>query len=195
MPQLEEIEYYFRGLWLLLRGRLEGFGWLDFSDRGFWRSWWAIAYCMPPMALSWAGMRAAYLASMPPGATAGPSFIAKLMIVDASGWLVPYLALAVVMTVTGYDFQVRPVITALNWLSVPLQWLSVVVSLMQIFAPRNFDLWQSVGLPLLLVSITAHFLVIRQMVDRKALPAAAVLMTLVVTTLWTTAVVGNALGL
>lgn len=195
MPQLEELEYYFRGLWLLLRGRLEGFGWLDFSDRGFWRSWWAIAYCLPPLALNWAGTRIMYLASMPPGAAAGPSFVAKLVIVDASVWFVSYLALAVVMTLTGYESHVRPLITALNWLSVPVQWLSVVVSLAQIFAPLNFDLWQSVWLPLLLLSITAHFLVIRQMVDRKALPASAFLLTLVVASLWTTLVVGGALGI
>jgi hypothetical protein len=195
MPQLEELQYYFRGLWLLLLGRLEGFGWLDFSDRGFWRSWWAIAYCLPPLALSWAGARIMYLASMPQGATAGPTYIAKLMVVDASGWFVSYLALAVVMTLTGYELQIRPMITALNWLTVPIQWLAALVSLVQIFAPLDFDLLRSVLLPLLLVSAAAHFLVIRQMVDRKFLPASAFLLTLAVASFWSMLVVSDALGL
>jgi hypothetical protein len=195
MPRLNELEYYFRGLWMLVMGRLEGFGWLDFSDRGFWRSWWAIAYCLPPLALSWAGKRAIYLSSLPDGATAGPVFVAKLMAIDASGWVVSYLALAVVMTVTGYNFQVRPVITAVNWLTVPIQWLMVLPSLVEVFAPLNSDLLLSVTLTLLIVSAFAHFLVIRQLVDRKALPAAAFLLTLVVATLWSTSVIGDALGI
>jgi hypothetical protein len=149
---------------------------------------------LPPLALSWAGARIAYLASMPPGATAGPSFIAKLMVVDASGWFVSYLALAVAMTITGYDFQIRPMMTALNWLTVPIQWLSILVSLAQIFAPLNFDLLRSVLLPLLLLSAAAHFLVIRQMVDRKILPASAFLLTLAVASFWSMLVVSDALG-
>jgi hypothetical protein len=194
MPRLEEIEYYFRGLWLLALGKLEGFGWLDFSERGFWRSWWALVYCLPPMALSWAGLRMYYLSSMPRGAAAGPDFVARLVIVDLSTWVVSYLALAVAMVISGYASRIGPMIIAVNWLSVPLQWLGICASLILIFAPLNLDLYQSVGLPLLLVSSAAHFMVIRQITDRKALPAAAFLLTLIVANIWSTSVVGDALS-
>jgi hypothetical protein len=195
MPQLEELQYYFRGLWLLLMGRLEGFGWLDFSERGFWRSWWAFVFCLPPMALNWAGVRMLYLSSLPPGAGAGPDFILKLAISDVSAWLVSYLALAFVMMISGYAERIGPMIIAVNWLTVPMQWLSVLASLVLVFAPRNFDLYQSVVFPLLLVSATAHFMVIRQIAHRKALPATAFLLTLIVSTLWSTSVVNDALDI
>jgi hypothetical protein len=195
MPQLEELQYYFRGLWLLLLGRLEGFGWLDFSERGFWRSWWAFVFCLPPMALSWAGFRMLYLSSMPLGATAGPNFIVKLAISDVSVWLASYLALAFVMTISGYAERIGPMIIAINWLTVPLQWLSVLASLVLVFEPGDIDLYQSIVFPLLLVSAAAHFMVIRQIVHRKALPATAFLLTLFVAVLWSTWVVNDALGI
>ena len=195
MPRLEELGYYFHGLWLLLRGRLEGFGWLDFSERGFWRSWWAVVYCLPPMMLSWAGLRMYYLSSMPPGAAAGPDFVAKLLVVDVSTWAVSYLALAVVMTVSGYGSRIGPMIIAINWLSVPLQWLGICASLALVFAPFNLDLYQSIGLSVVLVSAAAHFMVMRQIADRKSLPATAFLLTLIVADLWSTSVVGDALSI
>ena len=193
MPRFDELEYYFRGLWLLLRGRLEGFGWLDFSPRGFRRSWWSVVYCLPPMVLNWAGVRTLYLASMPKGASAGPDFVIKLMVIDFSGWAISYLALAAVMVGTGYATRVAPMIIVVNWLTVPMQWLSVLSSLALVFAPLNIDLYQSVILPLLLVSAAAHFIVIRQIADRKSLPATAFLLTLVVANIWSTSVIGNLL--
>lgn len=195
MPWLDEIGYYLHGIRLLLEGRLEGLKWLDFSERGFWRSWWAPVFCLPPMLLNWAGVRIYYLSLMPVGASAGPSFIVKLAILDISNWLLGYLALAVAMTISGYAAFVRPMIVAVNWLSVPIQWLGIVVSLALIFAPHNTDLYFSILLVLLLVSAVAYFLVIRQIAERKSLPALAFLLTLVVANLWVTNVVSDVLGL
>lgn len=193
MPRLEEIQYYLRGLWLLLSGRLEGFGWLDFSPRGFWRSWWSVVFCLPPMMLSWAGLRMFYLSTMPVGATAGADFIIQVAVVDLSAWILSYLALAVVMALSGYSSLIAPMITAINWLSVPIQWLGSLASLVLVFAPLDNGLYQSLLFPLLIVSGAAHFMVIRQIVGRKSLPAAAFLLTLLVANLWSTSVVGNAL--
>lgn len=194
MPRLEEVEYYIHGIWLLLTGRLDGFGWLDFSERGFWRSWWSIVFCLPPMLLNWAGVRMYYLSTMPPGASAGPSFVAKLLVIDVCGWLLSYLALAIVMAICGYAALIGPMIIAVNWLTVPLQWLMIFASLTQVFAPLDSDLFVSVTLPLLLVSGVAHFLVIRQIADRKALPATAFLLTIMAANIWSSTTVGNALG-
>jgi hypothetical protein len=195
MPRLEEVQYYFRGLWLLLMGRLEGFGWLDFSERGFWRSWWAVVYCLPAMMLSWAGLRMYYLSTMPAGAAAGPTYVAKLITVDAATWIISYLALAIAMLLSGYASRILPMIIAINWLSVPLQWLGICGSLVLIFSPGNLDLYQSVGLPLLLVSAAAHFMVIRQIADRKVLPASTFLLTLIVADIWSTSAAGDALNI
>ena len=72
MPRLEEVGYYLRGLWLLLVGKAEGFHYLDLTERGFWRSWWAILFCLPPTLLSWASFRLYFLTQMPQGTPAGP---------------------------------------------------------------------------------------------------------------------------
>jgi len=195
MPWFDEVGYYLYGIRLLLEGKLEGLKWLDFSDRGFWRSWWAPVFCLPPMLLNWAGVRIYYLSTMPDGASAGPSFIVKLAVLDVSNWLLCYLALAVVMTIAGFAAFVRPMIVAINWLSVPLQWLGILVSLALIFAPGDTDVYFSALLVLLLVSAGAYFLVIRQIAERKTLPSLAFLLTLVVANIWVTNVVSDVLGL
>ena len=137
MPRLEEVGYYLRGLWLLLIGKPEGFQYLDFSDRGFWRSWWSIAFCMPPTLLSWASFRVYYLTQAPEGSVAGPSFFMKLAIVETANWLVPLLVVLVVARIAGFGLAALPLIIAFNWLSIPLQWAYVPVSLIQIWAPAD----------------------------------------------------------
>lgn len=137
MPRLEEVAYYLRGLWLLLTGRPEGFHYLDFSDRGFWRSWWAILFCLPPTLLSWASFRLYYLGHAPEGAATGASFFARLAVVEAANWLMPLLLVLVIARVAGFSQVALPLIIAFNWLSVPLQWAYVPVSLMQLWSPAD----------------------------------------------------------
>lgn len=137
MPRLEEVGFYLRGLWLLLTGRPEGFQYLDFSDRGFWRSWWAILFCLPPTLLSWASFRIYVLAQAPEGTVTEPSFFAKLAVVEAANWLIPLLVVLVIARVAGFAQAALPLIIAFNWLSVPLQWAYVPVSLIQIWAPAD----------------------------------------------------------
>ncbi|MGV3550494.1 hypothetical protein [Rhizobium sp.] len=137
MPRLEEVGYYLRGLWLLLTGRSEGFQYLDFSERGFWRSWWAILFCLPPTLLSWASFRIYYLEQMPEGTATEPSFFAKLAMVEATNWLIPLLVVLVMARIAGMVSAALPLIIAFNWLSIPLQWAYVPVSLIQIWSPTD----------------------------------------------------------
>jgi hypothetical protein len=137
MPRLDEVGYYMRGLWLLLIGKAEGFQFLDLSERGFWRSWWAIPFCLPPTLLSWASFRLYFLAQMPQGTETGPSFFFKLAVVEAANWLIPLLVVLVLARIAGFGRVALPLIIAFNWLSVPLQWAYVPVSLIQIWAPAD----------------------------------------------------------
>jgi hypothetical protein len=194
MPRLDEIEYYLNGVWLLLRGKLEGLNWLDFSQRGFWRSWWSIAFCLPPLMLEWAGMRMYYLSTMPAGVSAGPSFILKLAIIDLVGWALSYLALAVAMVISGYAAFLAPMIVAVNWLNVPLQWLSIFASLALIVAPLNSDLYLSIVLMLLIVYGASYILVMRQIVGAKSLPAVAFLLAMTVASLWSSTMISDVIG-
>lgn len=137
MPRLEEVAYYLRGLWLLLTGKAEGFRYLDFSERGFWRSWWAIFFCLPPTFLSWASFRIYFLAQASEGTVTGPAFFLKLAVVEAANWMIPLLLVLVVARIAGFSQAALPLIIAFNWLSVPLQWAYVPVSLIQIWAPAD----------------------------------------------------------
>jgi hypothetical protein len=137
MPRLEEVGYYLQGLWLLLTGKPEGFHYLDLTERGFWRSWWAILFCLPPTLLSWASFRLYFLAQAPRGTETGAAFFVKLAVVEAANWLIPLLVVLVVARLVGFGSAALPLIIAFNWLSVPLQWAYVPVSLIQIWAPAD----------------------------------------------------------
>lgn len=126
-----------QGLWLLLTGKAEGFQYLDMTERGFWRSWWSILFCLPPTLLSWASFRLYYLTQVPQGTAAGPAFFAKLAVVEAANWLIPLLVVLVLARIAGFGRLALPLIIAFNWLSVPLQWAYVPVSLIQIWAPAE----------------------------------------------------------
>ena len=65
MPGFREVQYYLAGLWLLIRLDPRGFRYLDMSERGVNRSFWAMAWCLPPMGISWLWWRQAFLRSMP----------------------------------------------------------------------------------------------------------------------------------
>ncbi len=62
MPGFREVQYYLAGIWLLIRMDPRGFRFLDMSERGVNRSFWAILWCLPPMGISWLWWRQAYLA-------------------------------------------------------------------------------------------------------------------------------------
>jgi hypothetical protein len=195
MPRLEEVQFYLHGLWMLIKGQSDGFKWLDFSQRGFWRSWWALAYCLPPMALNWAGVRLAYLAAMPEGTRAGAGYIGKLAVLDAMNWIVCAVVLALVMLAAGFSARIAPLITAVNWLAVPVQWAMTPVSLIQLVTPENPDLYLTALLPFLLLSLAAHFLVMRRFADNKVLPTAAFLLAMIVASLWTSITLADLLDI
>jgi hypothetical protein len=185
MPGFEELAAYLRGVWLLARGKSEGFSWLDMSDRGFRRSWWAVVFCLPPMFLEWIGARAVYLEGMPANASVSHTFWSALLALDVLSWTAPYLALLAAMALSGHAGQFRPAIVVVNWLSVPVQWVMMVISIVQIAAPANDDIQASLALVLYIVSAFVHFMVLWQIMERKALPAAAFLVTLAVSSVVT----------
>jgi hypothetical protein len=195
MPQLEDVEYYLRGLWLVIRGKRDGFLWLDMSERGFWRSWGAIFFCLPPMLLGWAGLRVYYLATMPVGVSAGPSFVFKLFWVDASSWVVSYSALVLAMRLTGYAARIRPMMIAINWLTVPVQWAFAPLSLVEIMAPLNSDLQMALTLPMLLLVGFVHLRVMIPLVDGKILPGATFFLTMTISSYMATSLTASAFGI
>ncbi|MFC3071619.1 hypothetical protein [Shinella pollutisoli] len=137
MPGLDEVLHYLNGIWLLLRQKPEGFGWLDLSFRGLLRSFWAFAWCVPAFAVIWASWRLYYLAGMPEGTAAGIGFIGKLLAIDVAGWLLPPVILAALARPLGYGRQLATVITASNWIAVPFGYAAAVPFALTLLVPSS----------------------------------------------------------
>lgn len=180
MPGLEELSYYVRGLWLLVIRRPEGSTWLDFSQRGFWRSWWAIVFCLPPILLSWLAFRATFLAALPVGAHVEPAFFAKLAIIELANWTVPIALVATMAVGIGLSRYVVPVVVATNWLSVPLQWLYSIQSAIQLLIPGSDGATALLYLLFLTLSVGLHFRIVRAVTGGDGLVASAIVICLFV---------------
>ncbi|MDB5522578.1 MAG: putative transrane protein [Rhizobium sp.] len=185
MPRLEELECYFRGLWLLLTGRVEGFDWLDFSSRGFWRSWWAILYCLPPTVLSWVAFRASYLSVMPQGTKAGANFFSKLAVIEVSNWIMPTVILMVIANAAGLSRMIIPLIITTNWLSVPLQWIYAVQNIIQLLLPDSDIALALLFLVFMMSSLVAHFLIISRVLGGDRLASSTIVLALFVSSYFT----------
>ena len=133
----DEVNRSFKGTLDLLNSRAEGLKSFNMSERGFWRSWWAVLFCLPPTLLSWASFRLYFLTQAPQGTTTGPIFFLKLAVVEAANWLIPLLIVLVLARIAGFNRAALPLVVVLNLLSVPLQWAYVPVSLIQIWAPAD----------------------------------------------------------
>jgi hypothetical protein len=137
MPRLEEVAYYIQGLWLLLKGKPEAFGYLDFSERGFWRSWWSLLYSLPPLLLIYAARRDMYLSQGVVGTEIGNDFFFKMAALDLAATVFATIALFVVARLGGFREQAPAIIIVTNWLGVPLIWMSSIQNLIQLYVPGS----------------------------------------------------------
>ena len=124
MPTFREVQYYLAGLWLLIRMDPRGFSYLDISDRGVMRSFWAILWCLPPIGLSWLWWQHAYLAAMPPDTSVGFAFFFRLGLVEAANWLVPLVLAGLLLLVFRFGEKFAPVVVTVNWLGLPLSYIN-----------------------------------------------------------------------
>ncbi len=184
MPQIDEVLFYLRGLWLILFNPAEGARRLDLSPRGFIRSFWAIAYCAPPILLSWAAYRFDYLAGRPVGTTTGPDFFLKLGMVELLTWLVPLVAIGAVMVAAGFGDRLFDVLVTFNWLTVPITWMMSIYSLLSILSPDNSSSIVLVYLMLSMVMLAVQFLVFHGLLLGQKLLVSAILLTNIVTTIY-----------
>ncbi|MFM2278232.1 MAG: hypothetical protein RLZZ444_463 [Pseudomonadota bacterium] len=158
MPRLEEVEHYLRGIVMLLRGNPEGLRWLDISMRGFWRSWWAVLFALPPVLLNWVAFRIVYLDQLPAGARLPNYFYLKLLLVEASAWIVPVVAIVLLAKVLRLqEWVIIALLVASNWLSVPIQWLYSIENLVQFLFPTAYDVAGIFFLAFLTLSLIAHY--------------------------------------
>nr|WP_316651975.1 hypothetical protein [uncultured Gellertiella sp.] len=135
MPGFSEVQTYLTGLWLLVRGDRAGFAYLDLSERGSLRSFWAIFWCLPPIFLSWAWIRLSYLAAMPTGTHAGSLFVFRLALSELTGWIAPLLLTALVLVIAGFGNRFNALVAVINWLSLPFAYANALLLLVMMLLP------------------------------------------------------------
>ncbi|CAN7551803.1 hypothetical protein [Rhizobium sp. LjRoot254] len=180
MPRLEEVAHYIQGLWLILKGRPEGFGYLDFTERGFWRSWWSLVYVLPPTLLSYLALKTLVLSLHPNPAAVGIGFYFKLAAVDYGSTVITTITFLVVARFGGFGKFAAAIIIALNWLAVPLQWAFSLENLIQIYVPGSAVLTESAQFASLLLTAFLSYRIIDRIVGGSALVTATSLLTLYV---------------
>ena len=173
MPGLDEVLHYLNGIYLLLKQKQEGFGWLDLTWRGLVRSFWAFAWCLPALAVTWASWRLYYLSRMPAETQVGPDFFVKLAFVDLIGWLLPLALLAVLARPLGYGKYLAVVVTTGNWLTVPLCYAFAVPFALTLVLPTSAPLAGLLIYAVLGASVILQFRIVWMCVGKQTLLAAA----------------------
>src|SRR5215471_15037868 len=135
MPTFREVQYYLAGLWLLVRMDPRGFSYLDISDRGVIRSFWAILWSAPPIGLSWLWWRQSYLAAMPPETSVGMAFFFRLGLIEAANWLLPLVLAGLLLLIFHFEEKFAPVVVTTNWLGLPLSYLNGLLVAFIAFVP------------------------------------------------------------
>ena len=158
MPGFREVQYYLAGLWLLIRLDPRGFRYLDMSERGVNRSFWAIAWCLPPMGISWLWWRQAFLRSMPPETDVDVAFYLRLGLVEIANWFVPLVFAGLLLLAFRMGERFAPVVVSVNWLGVPLSYINGLLLALVFFIPGTVNV---VSILLLILMIAQVFILAR----------------------------------
>jgi hypothetical protein len=180
MPRLDEVVHYIRGLWLVLKGRPEGLQYLDLTERGFWRSWWSLVYCLPPTLLSYLALKTLVMSFHPNPGAIGGDFYFKLAMVDYGSTLITTVVFLVVARFGGFGQFAPAIVIALNWLAVPLQWGFSFENLIQIYMPGSAVFTESFEFASLLLTAFLSYRIIDRIVGGSALVTVTSLLTLYV---------------
>ncbi|MDE1995388.1 MAG: hypothetical protein KGI75_22995, partial [Rhizobiaceae bacterium] len=153
MPTYREVQYYLSGLWLLIRMDPRGFLYLDMSDRGMLRSFWAILWSLPSIGISWLWWQQAYLSAMPPETTAGFAFFFRLALVEAASWLAPLILAGLLLMMFRFNDKFAPVVVVVNWLGMPMSYLNALLIALITFIPGSGGLASILWLVLMMAII------------------------------------------
>ena len=180
MPTLKEVEFYLRGLWLLFKQDPAGFSYLDLTDRGALRSFWAIVWALPAILISFAWWRILYLQGLPEGTETGATFFFRLTLVEASNWIFPLVLLGVLCLIIGIGEKFSSMVAVINWLALPISYSYGLLVLLMMFVPALAGVVALLWLILMVSVIVALFRIIRMIVGDQLLMVSTIVMVLLV---------------
>ncbi len=158
MPTTREILIYLNGLWLLFQRDPKGFQYMDMTDRGMMRSFWAIVWAAPAIALSWIWWRMNYMDGMT-AATAQPAllFFFRLGLLEAANWLMPLVLVGVLCLLLDISDKFPAIVAATNWLALPVSYAYGVLIILMMIAPGLPALIALAWFVLMVVLVAALF--------------------------------------
>jgi hypothetical protein len=180
MPGFREVQYYLAGLWLLIRLDPRGFRFLDMSDRGVNRSFWAILWCLPPMGVSWLWWRQAFLQSMPAKTDVGMLFYFRLGLVEAANWFVPLVLAGLVLIAFRKGERFASIVVSVNWLGVPLSYINGLLLALVFFLPGLVGIVSMLLLVFMLAQVFAVARVLRMICHGHGLLIGVLMLVLLV---------------
>ena len=183
MPPLKEVQHYFIGLWLLVQRDPKGFQYLDISERGVLRSFWAILWCFPATAISWVWWRNAYLISVPKEPQSGPLFVLHLAMLEVANWVFPVVLIGVMCLVLGLGNRFLAIVVTSNWLAVPFSYIYGLIIAMVIFIPGSAAMASLLWLGLMLGLVFSLMRIFSMICGKQPLMIATLILVFVVPTM------------
>ena len=180
MPTLKEVEFYLMGLWLLFRKDAAGFTYLDLSDRGALRSFWAIAWALPAILVSFIWWQMLFVGTLPEGVGVGGLFYFRLVMVEAMNWVLPVILVGILCWMIGIGEKFASIVVAANWLSLPVSYSYALLVLVMMLIPALSGLIALLWFLLMLTLIAVLFRILWMIIGDHILTVATVTMVLLV---------------
>ncbi|MCM2291492.1 hypothetical protein NAC44_04015 [Allorhizobium sp. BGMRC 0089] len=183
MPGLKEVEIYLSGLWLLIKGDRQGFGFLDLTDRGLKRSFFAIIWSLPGMVFSWVFWYRSIIDDMPDYAKAKALFFLRMAMIDLVSWMAPLLLMALICLIFGLGRAFTAMVVATNWLALPVAYANAVLIAVAVVLPDFGQVAVLLWLLLLMTMVGAVFRLMLTIVGPNILLVSTLTLTMVVPTM------------
>lgn len=180
MPRLEEVRFYLKGLMLIALDKPEGQRYLDLTDRGMMRSFWAIVWCLPAIAVSWLWRRAMFLDGLPDSFRLGGVFYVRLGMVEAAGWILPVVLAGLMLFALGAAKYFPAVVVVNNWLSLPFSYAYTLLVAVLVLLPGAAGLVSLLWLMLIVALVVMLFRILNRVCEKQALLAGTLTMLLLV---------------
>ena len=174
MPGLEEVRHYLTGIWLLIRRQPEGYRYLDFSDQGVKRSFWALGLSLPFLFVTWMWARGIYLTTPPIPPDPGFILVFRLFMIDMATWFTPLLLLIGFSILTRLESFFAATVVTTNWLSLPLTVIAAGIALLEILFPQGTGFWAFLWLLQFVASFVGLYFLMSTIYKGETLIAVAV---------------------
>ncbi|MBP1851321.1 hypothetical protein [Rhizobium halophytocola] len=195
MPTLKEVELYLTGIWLLLKQDPGGFKYLDFTDRGAMRSFFAIVFALPAIGISWYWLMLGHLALLPDGASVGIDFFLRVAMIEAMNWILPLVLAGILAWTLGIGERFSAIVATTNWVTVPFTYLYAVLILLLMLLPAIAGLVAMIWLILMLAMVFVYMRVMQMLCGGQLLTAATMTTVLLIPSILVTELLERFLGI